>query len=320
MMGACIKLGFAHYSLFELTFYRNLFGAVAIGGWAAATASRLSTPHWGLHLRRSVFGTTSMMLWFVALAMLPLSTATTLGQSSPLFVATFVALAGWWRGEPASRSRTLLYVAVAIGFAGVLLALRPTVARGAELGFLAGILSAGLAAMVYLHMRHFGRAGEPVWRVVFWFSTFSALVGLAGVAWQGGFASHSAQGLVVLAGVGGFALLGQLWMTRAFAQGSTLSTSILQYASVVFAAVLGWWGFGERLSWMEGAGFALIAASGIGAAWIAARDRAHAAAGTENALAAGRAAPAATSIASPSSAAIASPLPPVPTGGRDALS
>ncbi len=278
-MSAAIKLGYAHYGLFELVFWRNLLGALAVGGWALATGRRLSTPRWPLHLRRSVAGASAMVLWFAALAALPLPTAATLGNTSPLFAALAIALAAHRRGAAPDARRRLLYAAAACGFAGVLLALRPTLDGATLAGFAAGLGSGLLATFVYFEMRALGAAGEPSWRVVFWFSAVSTTVGLAGTVAGGGFSAHSAEGVACLVAVAGFALLGQLSMTRAFAGPATLLAANLQYANIGFAAVIAAFLFEDTLTAREGLGLAVIAASGAWATWVAARpERAAAAA------------------------------------------
>ncbi len=281
-MSAAIKLGYAHYGLFELVFWRNALGALAVGAWALAGGRRLSTPLWPLHLRRSAAGSASMVLWFAALAALPLPTAATLGNTSPLFAALGIALAARLSGAPPDARRRLLYAAAACGFVGVTLALRPTLDGATLGGFAAGLASGLLATLVYFEMRSLGAAGEPPWRVVFWFSTVAGAVGLVGIAATGGFSTHSARGIACLLAIAGFALVGQLTMTRAFAGPATLLAANLQYTNIGFAAVLAGFLFEDALSAREGLGLAVIAASGAWATWIAARPAAPAGVGSRS--------------------------------------
>jgi S-adenosylmethionine uptake transporter len=270
-MSAAIKGGYAHFGLFELVFWRNALGAAAIGGWALAARRRLRTPLWPLHLRRSVAGTTSMVLWFAALASLPLATAATLGNTSALFAAAGMAIAAARRGEPPDGHRRALYAATIAGFAGVLLALRPTLDGATLAGFAAGLASGALATVVYFEMRTLGAAGEPSWRVVFWFSTVSTAVGLAGTLLAGGFSPISADGAGWIVAVAGFALVGQLCLTRAFAGPATLLAANLQYANIGFAALIGAALFGDTLSAREALGLAVIVAAGLWATRAASR-------------------------------------------------
>ena len=271
LMSGAIKFGFAHYGLFELVFYRNLGGALAIGAWAAWTRRRLATPNRRLHVRRSLLGTGSMMLWFAALAHLPLSTATTLGNTAPLFVAAMIATVARLRRQADPRTRRMLSWAAGVGFLGVLLALRPTLDVASLAGFAAGLGSSALGAIVYLEMRELARAGEPSWRIVFWFSTISSAIAAACALATGGFSPHGWVGAGWLLAIAGFALVGQLCMTQAFSGSHTLLAANVQYTNIPFAAVIGALAFGDVLSPREGVGIAVIIGAGAFATWATGR-------------------------------------------------
>jgi drug/metabolite transporter (DMT)-like permease len=271
LMSGAIKVGFAHYGLFELVFYRNVVGAIAIGIWAVARGYRLTTPHWRLHGRRSLLGTGSMVLWFVALAHLPLSTATTLGNTAPLFVAAMIAGIGRLRRQADPRTRRMLTGAAVVGFLGVLLTLRPTLDGANLAGFAAGLGSGALGAIVYLEMRALATAGEPSWRTVFWFSTISAAITAACTLATGGFSAHGWVGVGWLVAIAGFALVGQLCMTLAFSGAHTMLAANVQYTNIPFAAVIGALAFADVLSPREAVGIAVIVAAGAFATWASAR-------------------------------------------------
>jgi len=115
-----------------------------------------------------------------------------------------------------------------------------------------------------------GRAGEPEVRVVFWFSVTGTLMGA--LIWllpeQG---NRTPLGLIPLSawvellGVGAFATLAQLLMTRAYARGAMLSLASLQYLGIVHAALFGALLFGESLGLDSLLGMALIVAAGVAA-------------------------------------------------------
>jgi len=91
-MGVCVKLAAeAGYSPAEIVFYRN---AIALALMSASMLwGRLDprTPHWKFQIYRGVSGFISLMLYFYAIAWLPLATAVTLNYTSPLFLALFLA-------------------------------------------------------------------------------------------------------------------------------------------------------------------------------------------------------------------------------------
>jgi len=111
----------ATYSLEQFVFLRSLFGlliflllARQFGG-----ADSLRTSRWRWHLLRTLLAVGAMFGFFYGLARMPLVDALTLGFTAPLMVT---ALSVPMLGEHVGWRR---WVAVVIGFAGVLIILRP---------------------------------------------------------------------------------------------------------------------------------------------------------------------------------------------------
>jgi drug/metabolite transporter (DMT)-like permease len=67
----------------------------------------------------------------------------------------------------------------------------------------------------------------------------------------------------IVLGIGVTGTLAQLTMTRAYRTGTTLVVGALSYSTLVFAAVLAYFVWSERLQPLEWAGMAVIIASGI---------------------------------------------------------
>ncbi len=255
-MGALVRVGGASFSTVELVFYRSLFGFLAIGGAAVVLGLRVATPCWHNHFRRGLAGFTALLLFFYGLTHLPLATAMTLNYTSPLFLAVFTVL--WLRERPSRR----LVAAVLVGFCGVVLLLRPTLAAHQWVAGVAGLASGALAGWAYLEVRALGREGEPEWRVVFYFTLFCVLGSGAWMALDAPRPVALAE-LPLLAGIGGTATLAQLALTRAYRTGGTLTVGSLAYSAVVFASLFGWLGWGETLSFSAWAGIAVIVAGGL---------------------------------------------------------
>ena len=263
LMGGLVKLASAEYSAAEIVFFRGLFGILTIGGFALATGRSLATRVPRLHVTRGLVGFAALLLWYQAITALPLATATTLNYTSPIFIALFTL------GVLRERDDWRLGAAILSGFAGVALVLRPTVGEQSLGDGLLGLGSGALAAAAYLQVRHLARLGEPEWRIVFYFSlTMAIATGLRMLL--AGAQPVTARGAVTLFGVGLFATLAQLALTRAYARGRTLAASSLAYATVVFAALLGWLAWDETLGVAAWIGIALVVASGVAATLVAA--------------------------------------------------
>ncbi|WP_454455567.1 DMT family transporter [Thauera phenylacetica] len=256
-MGVCVKLASGVFSTGEIVFWRGLVSMLMMVGLAASRGIGLKTPHWKMHLSRSVSGSIALGCYFFAIGLLPLATAVTLNYTSPLFVALVLAL---FFGE---RLRGLAMLAILAGFAGVALLLRPTLQPDQWLGALAGLASGALASLAYVSLRELGRAGEPEVRTVFWFSVMTSAMGLT---WALTSELHRPDGLqlATLLGVGLFGGLAQLAMTRSYRYGRTVVSANLSYATVIFASLFGMLLWDEIMPASSWFAVGLIVAGAIG--------------------------------------------------------
>lgn len=256
LMGVFVKLGAQHFSSAELVFYRSLIGLVVIYGIVRAQGLSLATPHVASHVWRGLSGFFALMLFFYAISALPLATAITLNYTSPLFLALLLTL--WLKEKPHWR----LIGAILVGFAGVVLLLRPNLHTGQIIGGLMGLTSGFLAGIAYLNVKQLGALGEPEWRVVFYF-TLICTIGAGAWMLIHQFHALSWRTLPILLGLGTTATLAQLAMTRAYRVGKTLVVGSLAYSTVIFASLFGIVIFGETLPLSAWLAIALIIASGI---------------------------------------------------------
>lgn len=160
------------------------------------------------------------------------------------------------------QPRKILIAAIALGFTGVALLLRPSLDTGELIAGSAGLLSGLLAGIVYIHVTQLGRAGEPDWRTVCYFTLICTL---GGGLWMLLHQSTPATGedLALLLGMGLAATIAQLAMTRAYRTGNPLVVGSLAYTTVVMASLFGIILWNETLSADRWLAIALIALSGM---------------------------------------------------------
>jgi len=256
IMGALVKIGAEKFSSGELVFYRSFFGLVVIWLYIYQQKLPLATPVMNKQISRALVGFASLIMFFYAIAHLPLATAITLNYTSPLFLAV---LTPFLLHE--TPKKTLL-ITLSMGFIGIVLLLKPSVHSQDWLAGLIGLFSGVGAAWAYVHVRQLGQVKEPDWRTVFYFTLVSSIG--AGL-WMlfDHFHALAWQDLPLLLGLGFSATIAQLAMTRAYRTGDTLVVASLAYVTVVLASLFGMFWWQEHLSFDAWLAIGLIIASGI---------------------------------------------------------
>ncbi|MFG1491573.1 DMT family transporter, partial [Oceanospirillum sp. HFRX-1_2] len=119
---------------------------------------------------------------------------------------------------------------------------------------------ASLGALAKVTIRRM-RTTEPAQRIVFYFAFFSAIFSFipALLVWQ----AISWQILAWLFVVAATSTLAQLFLSKAYGFAPAGQLGPFTYGSVAFAALMGWWLWGEVLSLNTWLGIALITGGGI---------------------------------------------------------
>lgn len=253
-MGVAIRQVAAMASNEQIVFFRNLFGLALLLPWLLRHHSvgfRTRVPH--LHLLRSLAGLGAMYCFFYAIIHLPLAQAMLLKLSSPLFIPLIAAL---WLAE---KVPVQVRFAVIIGFAGVVLVLRPD-AGGINTVALVALAGGALAAVAKTTVRRLGRS-EPASRTVFYFALVGTLVSAVPLIWA--WRPLEATAYLWLALIGLLATGGQLFLTRGFGSAPAARMGIFGYSAVLFGGAYGWLLWDEVPSASSVAGAVLIIGAGI---------------------------------------------------------
>lgn len=255
VQGALVKTGLEQLAPLELVFFRGFVCALVVFAYARLRGLSLASSRPIGQLAFGVIAAVSLALYFVAIGMLPLVTATALNYTAPLFIALFLGLQ-----LPRRSAATMLWVAA--GFVGACLVLQPSFSDGSPTGVMLALLSGVTGAAAYLLLGRLGRSGEPQRVTAFYFSAVVVL--LAGIPTLArGFSIVAWDQLALVVTIGLLATLAQLAVFKAYAISTPLIPSTLSYSVVIFSSLLGAWLWGDQLGFWEALGIALIVASGV---------------------------------------------------------
>ncbi len=244
----------------EVLFWRQIPTVFLIGGWLALHGQlhRLKTNRLPIHARRALIGMIGMFFTFGAPLLLPLTEATTLGFTTPIFAVILSVLLLHEQVGP------VRWLAVALGFAGVVIITQPGHSHIPPLGAAVGLGAGFMVALISIQVRDLGRTDESI-SIVFWFAALSAPVLALGLPFFASAHTPYQWGLLLLGGVLG--CLGQILLTAALRYGQVASVIVMDYSSLVWATLLGWTFWDQIPSTSTWLGAPLIVAAGAVIAW-----------------------------------------------------
>ncbi len=186
---------------------------------------------------RGVVHGVAVILWFYAMARVPIAEVTALGYTAPIFVTLGAA---FFFGETLHVRRIM---AVAIGFAGAMIILRPGFQEISS-GQLAQLTAAPLFAASFLLAKGLTREFSAALLVAM-LSLFCTLTLLPGAILQ--WREPTLEEVLWLGLTAVFATAGHYTLTRAFAAAPLTVTQPVGFLQLVWAAALGMLVFGEAL-------------------------------------------------------------------------
>jgi drug/metabolite transporter (DMT)-like permease len=189
----------------------------------------------GLHLGRGLVHGIAIILWFYAMARIPIVDVTAIGFTAPLFVTIGAAV---FLGE---RLRARRITAVIIGLLGTLIILRPGFVE-VEAGALAQLCAAPLFACSLLIAKRLTDT-ESSTAIVAWLSVFVTIVLLPPALWV--WVTPSGAEMFWLAATAACATVGHYTMTRAMALAEISLLQPFTFLQLVWASLLGLAVFGE---------------------------------------------------------------------------
>lgn len=260
-MNALVKFtsGLDGVDVWVVILVRSAVIAFAVGAFAAARGYSLKINDPKTMFLRCAVGLTAMILYFSALALIPIGQAVTLQYTAPLFVALLSGRIIAERVDPKVLSL------VVTAFIGIVLIVSPSLGS-IEPNALLALGSGFFAALAYIYVRELRKTDSAV-SVVFWFAAFSVAGSVVQAAPD--LFTLDAKTVAALIGVGIGAGGGQVGITMAYHKANAAWVSAFSYLTVIIATFYGFVLFDEALSLADWAGGLLIVGSGIALVFLA---------------------------------------------------
>ena len=244
----------------ESLFWRQLAGLPVVIAWLwwMGNLSELKVQRPGGHALRMILGIGGMGLNYLAMTMLPMAEASTIGFAVPIFATVLAALL---LGEPTGKYR---WGAIALGFAGVLLAIQPGGSSINPAGAIVAIAGAVMTAGVTIQIRRMALT-EPTGAIVFWFSLSSMVPLGIGMLFFAG--NHGSLAMAYIAGLSLAGAIAQILLTSALRHAPVAAALTMDYSALIWSVLLGIFIFGDIPGLSVFLGAPVIIAAGLIILW-----------------------------------------------------
>lgn len=251
VMGMLVKLANQTLPMGEIVLAR----AIVTLALSYAMLVRADLPTWGKHkgrlLVRGFLGFGGLSCYYLSLAYLPLSDATTIQNLVPVVTSL---LAWWLLRERVGWSAAF---ALACGIAGVLLVVHPSGSGLPPVGVAIGLCAVACSSLAYVTVRKL-TATEHMLVIVFYFPLVATPLA---IPWAlADWVTPSLAELLLLVGIGIATQVGQVFITLALSMERAGRAATAGYLQIVFAMIWQTLVFHDAPALLSLAGAALIIA------------------------------------------------------------
>lgn len=236
-MNGMIREASADIHAFEIAFFRNIFGLLALAPMLlqAGFAATIRTSRPGLHVLRGCLNAVAMLAFFYAVTITPLATVAALGFTAPLFAAVLaIPLLG---ERPGWRRWAGLFA----GFVGALVIVRPGVAD-ISFGVLMVLLSSVAWAGALIVIKILSRTETSLTITIFAALFLTPITGLAALFF---WTAPAATTWLLLIGIGAFGSLTQWSIAQAFHEADATLVLPFDFTKLLWASAIGYVFFAE---------------------------------------------------------------------------
>jgi drug/metabolite transporter (DMT)-like permease len=231
VFGIATKIALEGASFFWVSFIAYLTGSATLLPYILYKGSSyLKSNHYPLLLGRAVFGTIASFCYTISILYIPIVNGTLLFNTAPIFIPL---LSMFFLHTKISKR---IWIAVAIGFIGIIVIIKPTLAIFTQSGNLIGLFSGISLAIAYLLMKIL-TSTDPGIRIIFYYLGIGTLLQIPLLFFSELPHLHSC---FYAAASGWLLLSAQLALVTAYKYAQASQVGIYQYTSVAFVGIFNW--------------------------------------------------------------------------------
>ena len=244
LMTVCVKKINIRIPIYELVFFRSIFSLFI----TSLIINKKRINPWGINksllLLRGILGTIALICIFYSIRSMPLSIATVIQYTYPIFISIFAGII------IKERISTKIYTALIFGWLGILIILNPfnVLATGLNIkniDIIIAILGSISTSLAYITVKKLSST-EDIFVIIKYFPlvSFICLSPIVLMNWV----TPTLYDLGWIIGIGAFTQAGQTFLTLGIKNLKASRAATINYMQVLFAAIWGINIFGEEIS------------------------------------------------------------------------
>lgn len=255
VFGILTKIALQDTSTIWVSFIAYLTGTFALLPYIFKKGfSYLKSDHYKLLFGRALIGTLASFLYSLSIHYIPIVNGTLLFNTAPIFIPILALL---FLKVKVSNN---VWLAVALGFLGITIIIKPTEAIFTESGNLIALLSGFCLAIAYLLMKLLTNT-DPGVRIIFYYLGLGTLAQIPFLFFSPSWPSMDG---ILFALASGFSLcLAQISLVAAYKYANASEVGVYQYSTVAFVGVFDWLIWNVVPGWWDLIGILLVVMAGM---------------------------------------------------------
>lgn len=236
VFGILTKLALQDASFIWVSFLAYLSGTLLMMILIAPEGiGYLKSDHYLFLFGRAIFGCTASFLYTISLNYISIVNGTLLFNTAPIFIPLLTVL------FLKTKIEKSIWFAVAIGFLGIIIIIKPTAEIFTQRGNLIAVASGLSLAIAYLLMKLLSST-DPAKRIILYYLGIGMLIQVPLLFMAGPLPAYESIFYALASGI--TLVIAQMCLIEAYKYANASQIGVYQYMSVVFVGLLNWilWG------------------------------------------------------------------------------